>query len=39
VAELVKVAEPGDVVMTLGAGSVSGIAPVLVEALQAAHPD
>jgi UDP-N-acetylmuramate--alanine ligase len=39
VAELVKVAEPGDVVMTLGAGSVSGIAPVLVEALQAAHPE
>jgi UDP-N-acetylmuramate--alanine ligase len=39
VAELVRVAEPGDVVMTLGAGSVSGIAPVLVEALQAAHPD
>jgi UDP-N-acetylmuramate--alanine ligase len=38
VAELVKVAEPGDVVMTLGAGSVSSIAPVLVEALEAAHP-
>jgi UDP-N-acetylmuramate--alanine ligase len=38
VAELVKVAEPGDVVMTLGAGSVSSIAPVLVDALEAAHP-
>ena len=35
VARLVEVAEPGDVVMTLGAGSVSGIAPVLVEALRA----
>ena len=35
VARLVAVAEPGDVVMTLGAGSVSGIAPVLVEALRA----
>jgi UDP-N-acetylmuramate--alanine ligase len=38
VAQLVGVAEPGDVVMTLGAGSVSGIAPVLVEALRVAHP-
>jgi UDP-N-acetylmuramate--alanine ligase len=38
VAQLVGVAGPGDVVMTLGAGSVSGIAPVLVEALRVAHP-
>ena len=37
VERLVAVAEPGDVVMTLGAGSVSGIAPVLVEALQSLH--
>jgi UDP-N-acetylmuramate--alanine ligase len=35
VARLVSVAEPGDVVMTLGAGSVSAIAPVLLEALKA----
>ncbi len=34
VERLVGVAEAGDVVMTLGAGSVSGIAPVLVEALR-----
>jgi UDP-N-acetylmuramate--alanine ligase len=35
VARLVSVAEPGDAVMTLGAGNVSAIAPVLLEALQA----
>jgi UDP-N-acetylmuramate--alanine ligase len=39
VSELVKVAEPGDVVMTLGAGNVSAIAPVLVEALRTAQGD
>ena len=37
VERLVAVAQAGDVVMTLGAGSVSAIAPVLVEALEAAH--
>ena len=37
VAELVRVAEAGDVVMTLGAGSVSRIAPMVVEALRVAH--
>ena len=33
-AELVRVAEDGDVVMTLGAGSVSSIAPLVLEALR-----
>ena len=37
IAALVEVAEPGDVVMTLGAGSVSQIAPLLLEALKEAH--
>jgi UDP-N-acetylmuramate--alanine ligase len=36
---LVRTAQPGDVVMTLGAGSVSQIAPQVVEALQLAHPE
>jgi UDP-N-acetylmuramate--alanine ligase len=36
--KLVEAAQPGDVVMTLGAGSVSQIAPLLVAALNAAHP-
>jgi UDP-N-acetylmuramate--alanine ligase len=36
--ELVQAAQPGDVVMTLGAGSVSHIAPLLLEALRVAHP-
>ena len=35
VERLVEAARDGDVVMTLGAGSVSGIAPVLLEALRA----
>jgi UDP-N-acetylmuramate--alanine ligase len=36
--KLVHAASPGDVVMTLGAGSVSQIAPLLVAALNAARP-
>jgi UDP-N-acetylmuramate--alanine ligase len=35
---LVAAAQPGDVILTQGAGSVSQIAPQLLEALQAAHP-
>ena len=33
VAALVREARPGDLLLTLGAGSVSGIAPLLLEAL------
>jgi UDP-N-acetylmuramate--alanine ligase len=35
---LVAEARPGDVILTQGAGSVSQIAPLLLDALQAAHP-
>jgi len=35
---LVAAAQPGDVILTQGAGSVSHIAPQLLEALEAAHP-
>jgi UDP-N-acetylmuramate--alanine ligase len=37
--EVVSIAKPGDVILTLGAGDVSSLAPVIVDALLKKYPD
>ena len=34
VRDVLEIAEPGDVIMTLGAGDVNSLAPVIVQALE-----
>ncbi|MEJ0014737.1 MAG: hypothetical protein WDN07_04200 [Actinomycetota bacterium] len=34
IAKVLDIAEPGDVIMTLGAGDVNSLAPVIVQALE-----